>query len=29
LANASAILAGLLLLLLGFMWLWRWRRTKR
>ena len=27
--RASAILAGLLLLLLGFTWLWRWRRTKR
>ena len=28
-AAASAILAGLLLLFLGFIWLWRWRRTKR
>ena len=27
--RASAILAGLLLLFLGFIWLWRWRRTKR
>ena len=27
--RAGAILAGLLLLLLGFMWLWRWRKTKR
>jgi membrane protein DedA with SNARE-associated domain len=27
--RASAILVGLLLLFLGFIWLWRWRGTKR
>jgi membrane protein DedA with SNARE-associated domain len=27
--RASAILVGLPLLFLGFIWLWRWRGTKR